>query len=111
MEILHRDLKSLNIVVEIQLSALNTRIIDFGSSKVISQISTKLSDTVGTIIWMAPELLEGQPYDHKIDIYSFSIVLWEILTGKEPYEEIDLVQIPALGNLVSNQSLQPRLLI
>jgi serine/threonine protein kinase len=37
-------------------------------------------------LYMAPEMLLGQPFDEKADIYSFGIVLWELYTGEEPYK-------------------------
>ncbi|KAJ0771137.1 putative dual-specificity kinase TKL-Pl-4 family [Helianthus annuus] len=36
----------------------------------------------GTYRWMAPEVIEHKPYDHKADVFSFGVVLWELLTGK-----------------------------
>jgi len=43
----------------------------------------------GTPLWMGPEVLQGMPLTEKVDVYSFAMVLWEMLTGKEPYEEFD----------------------
>jgi len=64
---------------------------DFGLSQV------KLPETVirdgksipGTPLWMAPEVLLGKDVDEKSDVYSYGIVLWEILTGKEPFPHMD----------------------
>jgi len=42
--------------------------------------------TIGTIAWTAPEILRHEPYDERADIYSFSIVLWELCTRRVPYE-------------------------
>jgi len=43
----------------------------------------------GTPLWMGPEVLQGMPLTEKVDVYSFAMVLWEMLSGKEPFEEFD----------------------
>lgn len=58
----------------------------------------------GTYRWMAPEVIEHKPYDHKADVFSFGIVLWELLTGKLPYEQLSPLQA-AVG--VVQQGLRP----
>ena len=52
----------------------------------------------GTYRWMAPEVIEHKPYDHKADVFSFGIMMWELLTGKLPYESLTPVQA-AIGVL------------
>ncbi|MBA0595340.1 hypothetical protein Goarm_009035 [Gossypium armourianum] len=70
----------------------------------------------GTYRWMAPELsdilsalgpwkvIEHKPYDHKADVFSFGVVLWEMLTGKLPYENLTPLQA-AVG--VVQKGLRP----
>jgi serine/threonine protein kinase len=48
---------------------------------------------VSTPIWMAPELLQGEEYDEKVDVYAFGIILWEIGTGELPFSRMDSMQI------------------
>ena len=43
--------------------------------------------------WMAPEVIEHNPYGEKADVFSFGIVLWELLTGKVPYQEMTPLQV------------------
>lgn len=43
---------------------------------------------LGTPLYMAPEVLEHQPYSAKIDVYSFGVVLWVLYTRREPYTEL-----------------------
>lgn len=52
----------------------------------------------GTYRWMAPEVIEHKPYDHKADVFSFGIMMWELLTGKLPYESLTPLQA-AIGVL------------
>ncbi|MBA0866286.1 hypothetical protein Goshw_019649 [Gossypium schwendimanii] len=58
----------------------------------------------GTYRWMAPEVIEHKPYDHKADVFSFGVVLWEMLTGKLPYENLTPLQA-AVG--VVQKGLRP----
>ena len=54
--------------------------------------------------WMAPEVIEHNPYGEKADVFSFGIVLWELLTGKVPYQEMTPLQA-AVG--VVQKGLRP----
>lgn len=58
---------------------------DFGLSRIKSK---KTKSAVGTPHWMAPEIMRGEPYIDKSDVYSFGMILWEIITGKVPYENM-----------------------
>ncbi|GMP44590.1 hypothetical protein CsSME_00013459 [Camellia sinensis var. sinensis] len=58
----------------------------------------------GTYRWMAPEVIEHKPYDRKADVFSFGVVLWELLTGKLPYEHLSPLQA-AVG--VVQKGLRP----
>eukprot|EP01102_Stenamoeba_stenopodia_P011123 TRINITY_DN3402_c0_g1_i3.p1 TRINITY_DN3402_c0_g1~~TRINITY_DN3402_c0_g1_i3.p1 ORF type:complete len:821 (+),score=124.66 TRINITY_DN3402_c0_g1_i3:579-3041(+) len=80
--IIHRDLKSPNLLVS---HANQIKICDFGQSR---QLSTKMTSRVGTILWMAPENLRGDAYSLSSDVYSYGIIIWELLTRKMPYEEM-----------------------
>ncbi len=54
--------------------------------------------------WMAPEVIEHKPYGEKADVFSFGIVLWELLTGRVPYSDMTPLQA-AVG--VVQQGLRP----
>lgn len=84
-EIIHRDIKPSNILLDNQGNAYLS---DFGIVKFSSTItSTTGSALIGTPAYMSPEQIQGdQPLDHRTDIYALGVMLFEMLTGKRPYE-------------------------
>eukprot|EP00249_Psilotum_nudum_P001642 c14259_g1_i1 orf=466-2823(+) len=86
--IVHRDLKSQNLLLSHDLQA---KVADFGVSCFESQLG-KVTGARGTYRWMAPEMVQEKPYSRKVDVYSFGIVLWELLTGLVPFSEMTAVQ-------------------
>nr|KAG5709901.1 hypothetical protein BaRGS_029943 [Batillaria attramentaria] len=98
-KILYRDLKSDNILVCSldPKETVNIKISDYGISKFAT---SQIMGMVGTPGYMAPEIMEGQAYDEKIDIFSFSMVMYEVLTGHAPFEKCDrLHQIHSIINI------------
>jgi len=99
--IVHRDLKSANILVG---KNYQVKVSDFGIANVLEK-DRKMS-VVGTVPWTAPELLRGTPYTEKVDVYSFAIILWELLERKFPYE--DLLYFDIIHR-VTNQQMRPKI--
>jgi len=86
--ILHRDLKSDNLLVAMDWTV---KVGDFGLTRFLSE-KNKMTQ-VGTPMWMAPEIITGKQYTEKADVYAFGIILWEILTRAEPYDDKEPMQI------------------
>jgi serine/threonine protein kinase/Flp pilus assembly protein TadD len=84
MGIVHRDLKPQNIMVD---EGGNVRIMDFGIARSLATKGiTGAGVMIGTPEYMSPEQVEGKPVDQRSDIYSLGIILYEMVTGRVPFE-------------------------
>lgn len=100
--IVHRDLKSCNLLVD---ETGKVKVADFGLGKLVSSGGAgQMKSRVGTMLWMAPEVIKGEPYGKPADVYSFGIVLWELATRLVPYADKDQYAV-MFG--VSVQGLRP----
>ncbi|MEE9190000.1 MAG: serine/threonine-protein kinase, partial [Candidatus Neomarinimicrobiota bacterium] len=83
-KIVHRDIKSANIIITTDGIV---KIVDFGIAKLAGQTSvTKDGTSLGTASYMSPEQTLGKEVDHRTDIWSIGVVLYEMLTGLQPFQ-------------------------
>ncbi|RHY63738.1 hypothetical protein DYB34_012260 [Aphanomyces astaci] len=106
--IIRRDLKSKNVLMGANWDA---KLSDFGISRVASNDNTMTSN-IGTVAWIAPEVLTGGHYSEKADIYSFGVFLSELDTLESPYAEMTEKNAGGFSNariamMVSEGALQP----
>uniref|UniRef100_A0A8C8SD16 mitogen-activated protein kinase kinase kinase n=1 Tax=Pelusios castaneus TaxID=367368 RepID=A0A8C8SD16_9SAUR len=105
--VIHRDLKSNNILLsqrieDEDMNGKTLKITDFGLAREWHR-TTKMS-TAGTYAWMAPEVIKASTFSKGSDIWSYGVLLWELLTGEVPYRGIDGLAV-AYGVAVNKLTL------
>eukprot|EP01087_Luapelamoeba_hula_P024404 TRINITY_DN927_c0_g1_i1.p1 TRINITY_DN927_c0_g1~~TRINITY_DN927_c0_g1_i1.p1 ORF type:complete len:586 (-),score=139.11 TRINITY_DN927_c0_g1_i1:7-1764(-) len=81
-KIIHRDIKCANILVD---EEGNVKLADFGVSAQIKDEAEKKQTTTGTALWMSPEVLNGDAYDFRVDVWSLAITAIEMAEGDPPH--------------------------
>ncbi|XP_027345624.1 serine/threonine-protein kinase HT1-like [Abrus precatorius] len=98
--VIHRDLKPENILIN---GDFHLKIADFGIACEEAYCDL-FADDPGTYRWMAPEMIKRKSYGRKVDVYSFGLILWEMVTGTIPYEDMTPIQA---AFAVVNKNLRP----
>lgn len=90
--IIHRDLKPENLGLNAEGEL---KLYDFGLCRCVKKRTKdnevyEMTGNTGSLRYMAPEVVLGQPYNEKVDVYSFAVVMWAIATGREPFAGFDV---------------------
>lgn len=102
-KIVHRDVKTENMLLD---KNRTLKIADFGVARVEAQNPKDMTGETGTLGYMAPEVLDGKPYNRKCDVYSFGICLWEIYCCDMPYADLSFAE---MTSAVVKQNLRPEI--
>uniref|UniRef100_A0A6N2MRV7 non-specific serine/threonine protein kinase n=1 Tax=Salix viminalis TaxID=40686 RepID=A0A6N2MRV7_SALVM len=102
-KIVHRDVKTENMLLD---ATRTLKIADFGVARVEAQNPRDMTGETGTLGYMAPEVLDGKPYNRKCDVYSFGICLWEIYCCDMPYPDLSFAEV---SSAVVRQHLRPEI--
>ena len=84
--IVHRDLKPENILMTDLSATADIRLLDFGLSKIVGN-DEKCTEPYGTLSFVAPEVLQGKPYDKSVDLWSIGIITFLLLCGYLPFDD------------------------
>lgn len=98
--IVHRDIKPENILFDEDSCV---KVADFGIACEETLCDVLVEDE-GTYRWMAPEMIKQKAYNRKVDVYSFGLVMWEMVSGRVPYENLTPFQV---AYAVANRNLRP----
>ncbi|MCS6820614.1 MAG: serine/threonine protein kinase [Microscillaceae bacterium] len=84
--VVHRDIKPSNLIITPEF---DVKILDFGIAKLLSnsKTQTKAGMKMGTVLYMSPEQVKGTDVDNRSDIYALGVTLFQLVTGKCPYDE------------------------
>lgn len=112
--VIHRDLKSQNLLLDrpVEDGCPVVKVADFGLSRnftgigtVTGSVSGIMTSETGTYRWMAPEMIRHEPYNEKVDVYSYGVVLWELFSCEVPFAGMTPIQA---AFAVADKDLRPK---
>ncbi|XP_060655247.1 putative mitogen-activated protein kinase kinase kinase 7-like isoform X3 [Drosophila nasuta] len=102
--VIHRDITTRNLLL-----FNNYQTLKIALSETVRTEGTSITKMVGNLIYMAPELIRGMEYTKKCDIYSFGIMLWEVMSRKKPFYHLELSEEVAIPFLAATKGTRPHL--
>ena len=112
--VIHRDLKSQNLLLDrlVEDGCPVVKVADFGLSRnfrgigtVTGSVAGIMTSETGTYRWMAPEMIRHEPYNEKVDVYSYGVVLWELFSCEVPFAGMTPIQA---AFAVADRHLRPK---
>ncbi|RZB86630.1 Serine/threonine-protein kinase CTR1 [Glycine soja] len=103
--IVHRDLKSPNLLVD---DSYTVKVCDFGLSRTKANTFLSSKTAAGTPEWMAPEVIRGELSNEKCDVFSFGVILWELVTLQQPWRQLNPSQVVAAVGFMGKRLEIPR---
>ncbi|KAH3765454.1 kinase family protein [Pelomyxa schiedti] len=91
--IIHRDLKPANLLIHKDTNGLTLKIADFGFARVLATENSMSQTICGSPLYMAPEVLNLQHYTSKVDLWSVGVILYEMLSGRQPFPASNPIEL------------------
>ena len=107
--LVHRDIKPHNVMV---LKNGSVRVTDFGIARIMSKSNTLTKEALGSVHYISPEQAKGGRVDHRSDLYSLGVVMYEMITGRPPYDGESPVSVAIqhiAGGAVKPSKLNPNI--
>lgn len=87
--LVHRDLKPGNVLVEPSGYRFTAKLVDFGLARLRGEADATADSVVGTVYYVAPEVIAGAPAEVGADLYALGVMLYEMVTGRVPFSDFD----------------------
>ena len=100
--IVHRDIKPANIMI---MKDYQAKVMDYGIARVDSSSMTKTGIAMGTPNYISPEQLKGQKSDHRADLFSLGVVMYELLLGRRPFKGENITSL--IYSILNNNPEKP----
>jgi len=102
--VLHRDLKSANILLA--EGGARLAIADFGLARIQANVGVKMTAETGSYRWMAPEVIKHEEYNWRCDVYSYGIMVWEMMTYQIPFN--NMMPVEAAFAVAKSEARPPK---